>query len=148
MMARPDSFLPPRLQAILDSFNYHRPSPEQVLRISSLRGAFKDAARAVIAATPEGPDQTAALRQLHEAMMTANKSIALEPGTPAEPTLGEPSFSTREFELPALALPPCRVPPAGWTCSRGAGHPGPCAASPGAVDDPRQRSLDDPNPGV
>ena len=25
---------------------------------------------------------------------------------------------------------PCRIPPPGWTCSREAGHPGPCAASP------------------
>lgn len=24
----------------------------------------------------------------------------------------------------------CKTPPAGWTCSRGAGHEGPCAASP------------------
>lgn len=143
-----DPFLTPRQLAILDSFNYHRPSPEQVLRISGLRGAFKNAARAVIAATPEGADQTAALRQLHEAMMTANKAIALEPGTPIEPALGEQPWQPtespwhpREFELPRPALPSCRVPPAGWTCSRGAGHPGPCAASPATRND-------DPNPGV
>ncbi len=89
MAADIDQYLNPRLRAILDSFNYHRPSPEQVLRISALRGAFKNAARAVIASTPEGADQTAALRQLHEAMMTANKAIALEPGTPVEPALGD-----------------------------------------------------------
>jgi hypothetical protein len=27
-------------------------------------------------------------------------------------------------------LPACTLPPAGWTCSRPAGHDGPCAASP------------------
>lgn len=25
----------------------------------------------------------------------------------------------------------CKIPPLGWKCSRGSGHPGPCAASPG-----------------
>lgn len=29
---------------------------------------------------------------------------------------------------------PCRVPPDGWVCSRGAGHAGPCAASQKPVD--------------
>ena len=26
-------------------------------------------------------------------------------------------------------MEPCRVPPVGWSCTRGAGHSGPCAAS-------------------
>lgn len=30
---------------------------------------------------------------------------------------------------------PCSVPPPGWSCSRGAGHDGPCAASPVEPDD-------------
>ena len=30
-------------------------------------------------------------------------------------------------------LPVCNVPPPGWSCSRGAGHEGPCAASPVSV---------------
>jgi hypothetical protein len=95
----------PRQQSILDSFDYHRPSPEQGDRIGRARAAFKRCALTVLAVTPEGADQTAALRQLHEAMMTANKAIALEPGTPIEPTLGEQPWRPREFELPPLAAP-------------------------------------------
>ena len=73
--------LSPRHQSILDSFDYHRPSPEQAERIERNRLAFKVCALAVIRNCPDGADQTAALRQLHEAMMTANKAIACEPGT-------------------------------------------------------------------
>ena len=76
----------PRQQAILDSFDYHRPSPEQGERIETNRRAFKFVAVTVIETTPSGPDQTAALRQLHEAMMTANKAIACEPGTERVPS--------------------------------------------------------------
>lgn len=71
----------PRQQTILDTFDYHRPSAEQGERIERNRFAFKLCALAVFENTPECADQTAALRQLHEAMMTANKAIACEPGT-------------------------------------------------------------------
>ena len=70
-----------RQRAILDTFDYHRPTPEQGDRIGRVRAAFKRCALTIIACTPEGADQTAALRQLHEGMMTANKAIACEPGT-------------------------------------------------------------------
>lgn len=76
-----DTTVSPRQQAILDSFDYHRPTPEQGDRIGRVRAAFKRCALTVLACTPEGADQTAALRQLHEGMMTANKAIACEPGT-------------------------------------------------------------------
>lgn len=33
----------------------------------------------------------------------------------------------------------CTVPPAGWWCSRGAGHEGPCAARPDSEGEPDQR---------
>jgi hypothetical protein len=82
-MAAPDPFagISDRQRAILHSFDYHRPSPEQGDRIGRVRAAFKRCALTVLANTPEGADQTAALRQLHEAMMTANKAIACELGT-------------------------------------------------------------------
>ena len=35
----------------------------------------------------------------------------------------------------------CVVPPVGWSCSRGSGHEGPCAASPWP-EDPRLEELD------
>lgn len=69
--------------AILDSFWHHDPSPEQVKRIESLRVAFHDAAKAILRLSPQpSADRTAATRQLHEAMMTAVKSIVLEPPRP------------------------------------------------------------------
>lgn len=73
----------PRQQAILDTFDYHRPGPEASKRIERNRFAFKLCALTVLENTPEGADQTAALRQLHEAMMTANKSIVCDPAAPS-----------------------------------------------------------------
>lgn len=118
----------PRQQAILETFDYHRPSPEAAARIERIRFAFKLCALHVFENTPDGADQTAALRQLHEAMMTANKSIACAPGSERLAPMATDGDGA-----------PCRVPPVGWTCTRPAGHNGPCAASP----------MDgrDPNPG-
>lgn len=65
-------------QAILDSFDHHAPSPEQTERILNVRHVCKNAAVGIIANVRNGADRTAALRQLHEAMMTANKGIACE----------------------------------------------------------------------
>lgn len=52
-------------------------------------------------------------------------------------TLESPTVTARERRVAALkeltALgdePACKVPPAGWVCSREAGHEGPCAARP------------------
>lgn len=69
-------------QRILDSFDWHQPSSDQQMRIESNRLAYKHAAFVVLRNCPAGADTTAALRQLHESMMTANKAIACEPGTP------------------------------------------------------------------
>jgi hypothetical protein len=80
-----DSIRTPRQLVILDSFDYHRPSPEAGERIERNRLAFKLCAVAVMQNCPEGADQTAALRQLHEAMMTANKSIVCEPDRQPHP---------------------------------------------------------------
>lgn len=74
-----------RATKLVDSFSYHKPSPEQIERISDLRAAFRHTAKLILRKTPPSADQTAALRLLHEAMMTANKAIALEPGTPVAP---------------------------------------------------------------
>lgn len=68
-----------RAQFIVDSFKYHVPSEEQIGRISNVRNAAIATAEVILQNTPAGADQTAALRQLHEAMMTANKSIVTEP---------------------------------------------------------------------
>ena len=68
-----------RARALVNSFRYHKPTDDQVDRISEVRQAFIAAAKTVLRCAPTSADQTASLRQLHEAMMTANKAIALEP---------------------------------------------------------------------
>lgn len=71
-------------QSILDSFDYHRPSPEQAVRIESNRLSFKHTAFVVLRNCRDGADRDLALQLLHTAMMVANKTIATEPGTPHE----------------------------------------------------------------
>jgi hypothetical protein len=65
-------------QQILDSFHYHRPSQAQQERIANIRRGYRALAVTVIRTMPGSADRTAALRQLHESMMTANKAIACE----------------------------------------------------------------------
>lgn len=59
-------------------FTYHPPKPEQVDHYNALRDAAKVFALAIAAHTPSGPDQTAAIRKVREAVMTANASIACD----------------------------------------------------------------------
>lgn len=66
------------LDEALASFDYHKPTDDQVNRISIIRGASKVMVQAIWAQCPDGPDRTVAIRKVHEAMMTANKSIVLE----------------------------------------------------------------------
>lgn len=67
-----------RKTAILDSFKYHQPSAEQVDRIAHVRQGHIVLAGLIMRSTLTGPDQTAALRKLHECMMTVNKAIVTE----------------------------------------------------------------------
>lgn len=65
-------------QRILESFDYHKPSDEQVDRIATVRRTCKSAATILLQTVQPCADRTAALRLLHEAMMTANKAIVCE----------------------------------------------------------------------
>lgn len=58
-------------------FKYHAPSPDQVPKYEELREYAKMFADAIIRLTPACADQSAALRHVREAVMTANASIAL-----------------------------------------------------------------------
>jgi len=62
----------------LESFDYHKPSDEQVERIATVRRTCKAAAHALILTVQPCADRTVALRKLHEAMMNANKAIVCE----------------------------------------------------------------------
>lgn len=59
-------------------FKYHAPTEEQKLRYETLRYWAKEFAEAIVTNTPTSADQTAAIRKVREALMTANAAIALE----------------------------------------------------------------------
>lgn len=67
-----------RKRDLIESFAYHQPSPAQVERIAAVRRGHIECAKVIMRNTRVGADQTAALRKLHESMMTANKSIVCE----------------------------------------------------------------------
>jgi hypothetical protein len=58
-------------------FKYHAPTPDQLPKYETLRSAAKAFAQSIVDNSPEGPDQTAAIRKVREAVMTANAAIAL-----------------------------------------------------------------------
>lgn len=57
-------------------FDYHPPTPSQVIRYEELRRAAKDFAKIVVANCPDGVDRNAAICKIREALMTANAAIA------------------------------------------------------------------------
>lgn len=67
-------------------FMYHAPSEVQIAKYAVLREKAKEFAYAILQNCPPSADQTAALRRLREAVMTANASIACfqDPVDPAQ----------------------------------------------------------------
>jgi hypothetical protein len=57
-------------------FTYHAPTEEQKKSYEAIRNAAYSLGGIIMRETPAGADQTAALRKLREAVMTANQSIA------------------------------------------------------------------------
>lgn len=74
-MANPDYSDP---AVIEDIFSYHRPEPDQVPKYEAIRAAAKQFAQVLVANTPKCADQSAAIRLLREAVMTANAAVALK----------------------------------------------------------------------
>jgi hypothetical protein len=62
--------------AIEELFTYHAPNDQQAHQYLRIRKAAKDLVRVIDAECPAGPDRTAAVRKIREAIMTANASIA------------------------------------------------------------------------
>lgn len=60
-----------------DVFTYHPPTPEDRLAYTAIREAAKTLVRTIKANTPKCADQTAAIRKVREAVMTANAARAL-----------------------------------------------------------------------
>lgn len=66
-------------QAELDNwFIYHSPTPDQLPKYTAIRSAGKVLAETILANTPPSADQSAAIRHVREAVMTANAAIACE----------------------------------------------------------------------
>jgi hypothetical protein len=61
---------------IEELFMYHPPTESQQLKYHSIRETAKDFVRCIQANCPAGPDRTAAIRKVREAVMTANASIS------------------------------------------------------------------------
>lgn len=59
-------------------FVYHSPSPEQLPKYLAIREAGKKLAECILENTPSSADQTAAIRKVREAVMTANAAIACD----------------------------------------------------------------------
>lgn len=53
------------LDEALTTFDYHKPSDDQVNRISVIRHNAKTFVAAIWAQCPEGPDRTVAIRKVH-----------------------------------------------------------------------------------
>jgi hypothetical protein len=60
-----------------DIFTYHTPTSDQASQYQTIREKALELAHVIVANTPQSADQTAAIRQLRECVMTANASIAL-----------------------------------------------------------------------
>jgi hypothetical protein len=61
---------------LMNWFTYHAPDPAQVIQYAKLRDAALVFAEAIRENTPVSADQTAAIRKVREAVMTANAAIA------------------------------------------------------------------------
>lgn len=57
-------------------FTYHAPINDQLARYKAIRDAGRILAGVIVDCTPDGPDQSAAVRKVREAVMTANAAIA------------------------------------------------------------------------
>jgi len=57
-------------------FTYHSPTPEQLPKYQAIREAGLNLAKVIVENTPASPDQSAAIRKVREACMTANAAEA------------------------------------------------------------------------
>lgn len=61
---------------LINWFTYHPPQTDDIPRYNAIREAALDFAKVIVKNTPPSADQTAALRKIREAVMTANAAIA------------------------------------------------------------------------
>lgn len=63
-------------EKINEWFTYHSPGPEDLEHYAKLRASAKAFALTVLEHTPKCADQSAALRHIRDAVMTANAAVA------------------------------------------------------------------------
>lgn len=66
-------------------YGYHAPTAEQIVQYRAINEAAKAFERVVLENCPASADQTFACRQIRDARMTANRSIALHRDEGAAP---------------------------------------------------------------
>ena len=66
-----------QIDMLENTFTYHSPCGDQPSRYEALRNSAKAFAETVLMNTPECDDQSAAIRKIREAVMTANAAIAI-----------------------------------------------------------------------
>jgi len=59
-------------------FSYHKPEEDQIPKYEAIRADAKEFAHIIIDNTPSCADQSAAIRLLREAVMTADAAVALK----------------------------------------------------------------------
>ena len=57
-------------------FTYHKPDEEDIQKYLEIRQMGLEMARTIASCCPDGPDKSAAIRKVREAVMTANAAIA------------------------------------------------------------------------
>ena len=62
------------------AYGYHAPTPEQIKLYAAINEAAKNFETTVLLCCPSSADRSAAQRQIRDARMTANRSIALHKG--------------------------------------------------------------------
>ena len=67
-----------KMEELDEIFTYHPPSDYEVQQYKAIREAGKNLAKVILGNTPQCADQTAAIRKVREAVMTANAAIALK----------------------------------------------------------------------
>lgn len=65
-------------ETLVHWFTYHAPSIDQIPMFQSIREAGLNLARVINENTPPCADQTAAIRKVREAIMTANAALACD----------------------------------------------------------------------
>lgn len=61
-----------------DLFTYHSPDADQIPKYAAIREMAREMAQVIHDSCPASADRTAAMRQLQDTVMTANRAVALK----------------------------------------------------------------------